>query len=128
MAPGGGQMSLGQMLIRMKSDPRNKGIPDAALLGLAGKYQQILNPQDRMLLQWMMKNQITPYQQAMLGQREEQTKATNAYRASMMEFMKQKDVQMMPGMGPDPKDPSKQIPGAYVFDKAARKLDFLSLN
>lgn len=63
----GSQMSLGQMFQRLRTDPKNQGIPDATLLQMAMKVQQSLNGPDRMLLQYMMHNQMTPYQQAQLG-------------------------------------------------------------
>lgn len=110
---GGGQMSLGQMLIRMKQDPRNKGIPDATLLGLAGKYQSILNPQDRLLLQYMVGQQRNETQ--MRGQ-----DMTAMYHNLQAQIAQQKadqpNTQMVPGMGPPDKD-GKPTYGVYVFDK-----------
>lgn len=65
---GGGQMSLGQMFQKLRADPRNQGIPDATLFGLAAKAQQSLMAPDRIMLEYMMKNMITPYQKAQLAQ------------------------------------------------------------
>jgi hypothetical protein len=73
---GSGQMSLGQMFQRLRADPKNQGIPDATLLQMAMKVQQATNPQERMLLQYLMHNQITPYQQAQIGMSAERLAST----------------------------------------------------
>lgn len=54
---GGAQMSLGQMFQRLRADPRNKGIPDNVLLGMAVKVQQAIYPADRMLLNFLIGQQ-----------------------------------------------------------------------
>lgn len=86
----GGQMSLGQMLRRLKADPKNQGIPDVTLLGLAAKAQAVLHPDDRLLLQYIMqqnlKNTVTPYQQQTLKDREKAESDRHEVQQQLMDI------------------------------------------
>lgn len=125
--PSGG-MSLGQMLRRLKSDPRNANIPDSTLLGVAQKAQAALNPDDKLVLQYILQQQKmnappSQYQQQELQMRQDEIRSTDAYRKAELQNRDNTDVTMTPGMGIDPKT-NQQIPGAYIFDKSTRKIEF----
>lgn len=57
MGNGVGGLSLTGIMQKLKSDPRNKGIPDIQLLGAASKLQSAMNPDSKLLLQLLTQQQ-----------------------------------------------------------------------